>query len=146
MKSRRSLTSKSSSHKSSLRSVSLARADAAAKVAKAKVEMEFLERETELERIRLEKQCALAKAEEDACKEILDEESKPIVQIKRETTLSERFKLSPDETTVPETVKSKMNPNSPTFVPKVPPEALPTQTSTENSKQSSNTNLALVRS
>ena len=93
VKSRRSGTSKSSSHKSSLRSVSLAKADAAAKVAKAKIEMEFLERETELERIRLEKQYALAKAEEDAFKEILDEESKPVVQIKRETTLDERFKL-----------------------------------------------------
>ena len=44
--------------------------------------MEFIERETELERIRLEKQYALAKAEEDAFKEILDEESKPVVQIK----------------------------------------------------------------
>ena len=82
VKSRRSGTWKSSSHKSSLRSVSLARADAAAKVAKAKIEMKFLERETELELIRLEKQYALAKAEEDAFKEILDEESKPVVQIK----------------------------------------------------------------
>ena len=143
VKSRRSGTSKSSSHKSSLRSVSLARADAAAKVVKAKIEIDFLERETELEPIRLEKQYALAKAEEDTFKEILDEESKPVVQIKRATTLDERFSLSPDERTVPETVKNEMDPYSPPFVPKAPPEALPTQTSTQNCEQSSNTNLAL---
>ena len=140
VKSRRSVTSKSSSHKS-LRSVSLARADAAAKAAKAKIEMEFLDRETELERIRLEKQYALAKAEEDALKGILDEEIKPVV--KSETALDERFKLPPEEATVPETVKSEMDPNSPSFVPKTSPEALCTQTSTQNCEQSSNTNLAL---
>ena len=143
VKSRRSGTSKSSSHKSSLRSISLARADAAAKVAKAKIEIDFLERETELERIRLEKQYALAKAEEDALKEILDEESNPVAQIKRETTPDERFKLSRDKRTVPETVKNEMDPNSSPFVPKTPPEALPTQTSTQNCEQSSNTYLAL---
>ena len=142
VKSRRSATSKSSSHKS-LRSVSLARADAAAKAAKAKIEMEFLDRETELERIRLEKQYALAKAEEDALKGILDEEIKPVVKIKSETALDERFKLPPEEATVPETVKSEMDPNSPPFVPKTSPEALCTQTSTQNCEQSSNTNLAL---
>ena len=140
MKSRQSVTSKSSSHKS-LRSVSLARADAAAKAAKAKIEMEFLDRETELERIRLEKQYALAKAEEDALKGILDEEIKPVV--KSETALDERFKLPPEEATVPETVKSEMDPNSPPFVLKNSPEALCTQTSTQNCEQSSNTNLAL---
>ena len=140
MKSRQSVTSKSSSHKS-LRSVSLARADAAAKAAKAKIEMEFLDRETELERIRLEKQYALVKAEEDALNGILDEEIKPVV--KSETALDERFKLPPEEATVPETVKSEMDPNSPPFVPKNSPEALCTQTSTQNCEQSSNTNLAL---
>ena len=143
VKSRRSVTSKSSSRKSSQRSVSLARADAAAKAAKAKIEMEFLERETEFERIRLEKQYALAKAEEDALRGILDEESKPVVQIKRETTRDERFKPSPDKTTVPETVKGKTNPKSPPFVPKASPEALRTQTRTQNCEQFSNTNLAL---
>ena len=143
VKSRRSVTSKSSSRKSSLRSVSLARADAAAKAPKAKIEMEFLERETELERIRLEKQYALAKAEEDALRGILDDESKPVVQIKRETTRDERFKSSLDETTVPETVKGETNPKSPPFVPKGSPEALRTQTSTQNCEQFSNTNLAL---
>ena len=142
VKSRRSVTSKSSSRKSSLRSVSLARADAAAKAAKAKIEMEFLERETELERIRLEKRYALAKAEEDAFKGILDEETKPVVQIKSETAVDDRFKLPPEEATVPETVKSEMDPNSPPFVPKKSPEALCTQTSTQNCEHS-NTNLAL---
>ncbi|XP_068716052.1 titin homolog [Montipora foliosa] len=144
LKSRRSVTSKSSTRKSSLRCVSLARADAAAKAEKAKIEMEFLERKTELERFRLEKQYALAKAEEDdALRGILDEESKPVVQIKRKTTRDERFKSSPDETTVPETVKSETNRKSPPFVPKASPEALRTQTSTQNREQFSNTNLAL---
>ena len=142
VKSRRSVTSKSSSRKSSLRSVSLARADAAAKAAKAKIEMEFLERETELERIRLEKRYALAKAEEDAFKGILDEETKPVVKIKTETAVDDRFKLPPEEVTVPETVKGEMDPNSPPFVPKNSPEALCTQTSTQNCEPS-NTNLAL---
>ena len=73
----------------------------------------------------------------------MDEESKSVVQIKRETTLDERFKLSPDETTVPETVKSEMNSNSPSFVLKVSLEAFHTQTSTQNCEQSPNTNLAL---
>ena len=140
-KSRRSVTSKSSSHiKKSLCSISLARADAAAK---AKIEMEFLERETKLERIQLEKQYALAKAEEDALKGILDEETKPVVKIKSETALDERFKLPPEGATVPETVKSEMDPNSPPFVPKNSPEVLRTQTSTQNCEQSSKTNLAL---
>ena len=123
VKSRRSVTSKSLSRKSSLRSVSLARADAAAKAAKAKIEMEFLERETE---------------------RILDEETKPVVKIKSETAVGERFKLPRDreEVTLPVTVKSEMDPNSPPFVPKNSLEALCPQ-STQNYEQSSNTNLAL---
>ena len=51
--------------------------------------------------------------------------------------------MSPDETTVPETIKSEINPNRPPFVPNVPLQALPTQTSTQNCEQSSNTYLAL---
>lgn len=39
--------------------------------------MEFLEKENELRRIQLEKEYALAKAEESAFKEILDEEYNP---------------------------------------------------------------------
>lgn len=143
-KSRRSGASKPPSHKSSLRSVSLARADAAAKAAKVKIEMEYLEKESELERIRLEKQYALAKAEENALKEILDEESKRDDQIKKEITPDERFKSSPiNEPTMPETIKRELNPASPPYVPKVSPEVLCTQTTTQ-SCESSNMNLALI--
>ena len=138
-KSGRSGASKSLSHKSSLHSVSLARADAAAKAAKVKIEMEYLDKENELKRIQLEKQYALAKAEESAFKELLDEESKVDDQIKKETKPDERLELSANE--VPETITREMNPNSPPFVPKVFPEVA--QTSTQNCEQSSNTNLAL---
>ena len=82
--SHRSKIRSKSSIKSSSRSVSQGRADAAAKAAKAKIEMEFLEKENELRRIQLEKEYALAKAEESAFKEILDEENKLNTQTKQE--------------------------------------------------------------
>ena len=68
--------------KSSHYSLSLAKADASAKVAKAKIEMEFLEKETELKRLQLEKQYALANAEENAFKEVLDEQLELNSQVK----------------------------------------------------------------
>ena len=58
------------SRKSSSRSVSRARADAATKAARFQVEMEFLEKEHEFRRMQLAKEYALAKAEEKALKEI----------------------------------------------------------------------------
>ena len=72
----------------------------------------------------------------------MDQESKPVIKIKSETAVDERFNLPPEEATVPETVKSEMDPNSPPFVPKNSPEALCTQTSTQNCELS-NANLAL---
>ena len=58
------------SRKSSSRSVSRARADAATKAARFQVEMEFLEKEHEFRRMQLAKEYALAKAEEKALKKI----------------------------------------------------------------------------
>ena len=62
--------------KSSQYSLSLAKADASAKVTNAKIEMEFLDKETAL------KQYALAKAEENAFKEALDEQLELDSQVK----------------------------------------------------------------
>ena len=105
--------------------------------------MEYLGKESELERIKLEKQYVLAKAEENTLIDILDEESKRDDQIKKEITLDERFKSSPiNESTMPETIKREMNPTSPPYVPKVSPKVLCTQTTTQSCEYS-NLNLAL---
>ena len=116
--SHRSKTRSKSSIKSSSRSVSQARADAAAKAAKAKKEMEFLEKENELRRIQLEKEYALAKAEESAFKEILDEENKLNTQ-KNQEVKPEDKEISPQQPTAVTTriEKQEMDPNSPPFVP-----------------------------
>ena len=111
----RSKSSKGSTRSSS-RSVSQARADAAAKAAKVKIEMEFLEKENELRRIQLEKEYALAKAEESAFKEILDEEYKLNTQTKQEIKLEDK-QISPQQPTAVTTriAKQEMNPNSRPF-------------------------------
>lgn len=121
--SHRSKIRSKSSIKSSSRSVSQARADAAAKAAKTKIEMEFLERENELRRIQLEKEYALAKAEESAFKEILDEENKLNTQTKREIKPEDK-EISPQQPTAVTTriEKQEMNPNSPPFVPNTIPD------------------------
>ena len=67
-----SMTSSSSSKR-----LSLALIDAAAKAAKAQAEMEFLEKEKELRRLQLEKDLAIANAEESAIKRIIEEERPP---------------------------------------------------------------------
>ena len=119
-----SKTRSKSSVKSSSRSVSQARADAAAKAAKAKIEMEFLEKENELRRIQLEKEYALAKAEESAFKEILDEENKLNTQ-KNQEVKPEDKEISPQQPTAVTTriEKQEMDPNSPPFVPNTIPDS-----------------------
>ena len=122
--SHRSKTRSKSSIKSSSRSVSQARADAAAKAAKAKIEMEFLEKENELRRIQLEKEYALAKAEESAFKEILDEENKLNTQ-KNQEVKPEDKEISPQQPTAVTTriEKQEMDPDSPPFVPNTIPDS-----------------------
>ena len=122
--SHRSKTRSKSSIKSSSRSVSQARADAAAKAAKAKIEMEFLEKENELRRIQLEKEYALAKAEESAFKEILDEENKLNTQ-KNQEVKPEDKEISPQQPAAVTTriEKQEMDPNSPPFVPNTIPDS-----------------------
>ena len=72
MKSKASERSKASS--SSTKHLSLALIDAAAKAAKLQAEMEFFEKEKELRRLQLEKELAIASAEEKAIKRILQED------------------------------------------------------------------------
>lgn len=72
----KSRSSKTSSRRSSALSVPQAIADAAAKTAKLKVEMEFLERENEFARMHLEKEIALANAEQQVLEKMVDEERK----------------------------------------------------------------------
>ena len=64
----------SSRGSSSTKHLSLALVDAAAKAAKLQAEMEFLEKEKELRRLQLEKELAIASAEEKAIKRILEKE------------------------------------------------------------------------
>ena len=141
----RSKSSKASI-RSSPRSVSQARADAAAKAAKAKIEIEFLEKENELRRIQLEKEYALAKAEESAFKEILDEEYKLNTQVKQEIKPEDK-EISPQQPTAVTTKieKQEMSPNSPPFVPTTIPDNLGQQpvNSMQNFEQSSSISFAL---
>ena len=142
-KSKSSQSSKANSNSPSLRSVSQARAEAAAKAAKVKVEMEYLERENELKRIQLEKEYALARAEENAFKNILDEESKPDKQAKQEIKTEDKETSFPNPTTaLMQGVNNKVNPDSPPFVPSTIPDVQPANNAT-NSGQCSDINLAL---
>ena len=142
-KSKSSQSSKANSNSPSLRSVSQARAEAAAKAAKVKVEMEYLERENELKRIQLEKEYALARAEENAFKNILDEESKPDKQAKQEIKTEDKETSLPNPTTaLMQGVSNKVNPDSPPFVPSTIPDVQPANNAT-NSGQCSDINFAL---
>ena len=145
---RSKVKSKSSrrSTRSSARSVSQARADAAAKAAKVKIEMEFLERENELKRVQLEKKYALAKAEESAFKEILDEEYELNTRTKQEIKPEDK-EISPRQPRAATTriEKQEMNPDSPPFVPSAIPDEFGEQpaNSMQNFEQSSSISFAL---
>jgi len=69
-------TKASGSSRSSRSSVMSKRVDAAARAAKLKVEMKYLEHETNLSKIQLEKEIALAGAEEEAIKLVMNEGAK----------------------------------------------------------------------
>ena len=74
--SRSGRTKVSGSSRSSRSSVMSKRVEAAARAAKLKVEMKYLDHETNLRRIQLEKEIALADAEEEAIKLVMNEEVK----------------------------------------------------------------------
>ena len=146
LKSKSSKGSKANSNSPSLRSVSQARAEAAAKAAKVKIEIEYLERENELRRIQLEKEYALAKAEESAFKEILDEECKLDKQAKQEIKTEDKETSIQNPITAPmQSVNNKVNPDSPPFVPLTIPDVHSEQPASNatNSGQYSDLNLAL---
>ena len=145
-KSKSSKGSKANSNSPSLRSVSQARAEAAAKAAKVKIEIEYLERENELKRTQLEKEYALAKAEEIAFKEILDEETKLDKQAKQEIKTEDKVTSLQKPTTAPmQGANNKMNPDNPPFVPLTIPDVHSEQPANNatNSGQYSDINLAL---
>ena len=105
--------------------------------------MEYLERENELKRIQLEKEYALARAEENTFKNILDEESKPNKQAKQEIKTEDKETSFPNPTTaLMQGVNNKVNPDSPPFVPLTIPDVQPANNAT-NSGQCSDINLAL---
>lgn len=124
-KSSRSRKSKSSDKSklssSSTKHLSLALIDAAAKSAKLHAEMEFLEKEREIRRLQLEKELAIANAEECAIKRILEEEKtsagdrQEVKNVKKEleTNLNQ-------EDTIRERSFS-VNPHAAPFVPKSRP-------------------------
>ena len=62
---------------SSLKSLSVALINAAAKATKVQAEMEFLEKEKELQRLQLEKDLAITNDEESAIKRIIEEDRPP---------------------------------------------------------------------
>lgn len=82
------------------------RLEAAAKTARLKTEMEFLERENEMRRFQLMKEIAIADAEENAIKGILDEESAKLGE-------REEWDIKPEP-------ELKFNPHVPPFVPSLP--------------------------
>ena len=119
-KSLRSLNSSTSKGSRSLR------LEAAAKSARLRAEMEFFERDNEIRRLQLMRDIAIASAEENAIKEILDEE---IAAKQPENTAKqpENTAKGPEITAKPQEpesqlpeMKFKLDPSTPPFVPSFP--------------------------
>ena len=118
------------SRKSSFRSsrsfssnqISLALVDAAAKAAKLRAKMELFDKEREIRRMQLENEIAIANAEEDAIKRIIDEDKQSI----KEENKSVKQDLEPG-TGAEKFIKNErdfpMDPNVPPFVPSNLPES-----------------------
>ena len=120
MKSKASERSKASS--SSTKHLSLALIDAAAKAAKLQAEMEFFEKEKELRRLQLEKELAIASAEEKAITRILqkdrlaaDKELSNVEGVSSEV----KQELKPDlcDENIKRERSFSANPYAPAFVP-----------------------------
>ena len=80
--------------------------------------MEFLDKETALKRLQLEKQYALAKAEENAFKEVLDEQLELDSQVKENVKIEnihDRPETNPQVTTG--SVKQEVKADSTPFIP-----------------------------
>ena len=122
MNSKASGKSKLSSSRSSTKHLSLALVDAAAKATKLQVKMEFLEKEKELRRLQIEKELAIASAEENAIKRILEEEK---LSGDKDVTSSAGVKqeLKPDVgvQNIKEERSASVNPLAPPFIPRSHP-------------------------
>ncbi|XP_068697473.1 uncharacterized protein [Montipora foliosa] len=139
-------TEKQDSYRCTDQAQNQARSEASAKAAKVKIEIEYLERENELKRIQLEKEYALAKAEENAFKKMVDEENEFDKQAKQEIKTEDKEKSSQNPTNSPmQGVNNKVNPDSPPFVPLTIPDVHSEQPANNatNSGQYSDINLAL---
>ena len=110
-----------SSRSSSSHRISLALVDAAAEAAKLRAEMELFDKEREIRRLQLEKEIAIANAEEDAIKRIIDEDKLSI----KEENKSVKQDIDPG-TRAEKFIKNErdfpMDPNVPSFVPSNLPE------------------------
>ena len=111
-----------SSRSSASHRISLAFVDAAAKAAKLRAEMELFDKEREIRRLQLEKEIAIANAEEDAIKRIINEdklsiteENKSVKQDLEPCTSGEKFIKNERE--------FPMDPNVPPFVSSNLPES-----------------------
>ena len=124
--SRSGRTRVSGSSRSSRSSVMSKRVQAATRAAKLKVEMKYLDQETDLRRIQLEKEIALADAEEEAIKLVMDEEVKNGIA-RKDMKSDERFEQSFREAkfdvgnTVIKQEPSLLRPEALPFAPLTPP-------------------------
>ena len=124
--SRSGRTKVSSSSRSSRSSVMSKRVEAAARAAKLKVEMKYLDHETNLRRIQLEKEIALADAEEEAIKLVMNDEVKNGLA-RKDAKSDERFEESFREAkfdvgkTVIKHEPSLLRPEAVPFAPLTPP-------------------------
>ena len=116
----------SGSSRSSRSSVMSKRVEAATRAAKLKVEMKYLDQETNLRRIQLEREIALADAEEEAIKLVMNEEVKNGI-VRKDMKSDERFEQSFREAkfdvgkTVIKHEPSLLRPEALPFAPLTPP-------------------------
>ena len=116
----------SGSSRSSRSSVMSKRVEAATRAAKLKVEMKYLDQETNLRRIQLEREIALADAEEEAIKLVMNEEVKNGI-VREDMKSDERFERNFREAkfdvgkTVIKHEPSLLRPEALPFAPLTPP-------------------------
>ena len=112
---------KSKLSSSSTKHLSLALIDAAAKSAKLHAEMEFLEKERELRRLQLEKELAIANAEECAIKRILEEEKMSAGDREEVKSVKKELKTDLSQENIIRERSFSVNPHAAPFVPRSHP-------------------------
>ena len=119
--------------------------DAAAISAKLQAEIEFLEKEKELRRLQLERDLAIANAEESAIKKILEDEKLP--SDKEETSVKKEMKSELNSENIKQERSFSVNPYASPFVssssPVCPPKPLKVEPAIAPQSQSHEINTAL---